>query len=77
MGEQALHRCLVKQKDDHTRSNCYRMVTRTDVIRFLLRHDEEFQGLFDSSLKELGLGTEVPISAYEEATALEVYQKYG
>eukprot|EP00013_Stygamoeba_regulata_P028216 CAMPEP_0177652176 /NCGR_PEP_ID=MMETSP0447-20121125/12969_1 /TAXON_ID=0 /ORGANISM="Stygamoeba regulata, Strain BSH-02190019" /LENGTH=304 /DNA_ID=CAMNT_0019155361 /DNA_START=64 /DNA_END=978 /DNA_ORIENTATION=- len=50
-----IHRVLVTAKDDFDRHEVYRVLSQTDVVRFLLRNASCLGGLLKTRVDELGL----------------------
>jgi len=78
--EKGLNSCLVRQIDDHTRKNCYRMITRTDVIKHLMDHENEFGKTFNMAIDELGFAFQAGkkdslVIGRDNEVALLLYQR--
>jgi len=83
MGEMGVHRCLVSQRDDIDRHHCWKMISRTDLIKFIVKHEKDFGALLNTFVDELGLGFETSFQSAPSKVltckptdvALSVYQK--
>jgi hypothetical protein len=84
MGDLGIHRCLVSQRDDSDRHHCWKMISRTDLVKYLLQHEKEFDKLLGMSVDEIGLGFETGFYSAPDKVlickptdiTLSIYQKY-
>jgi CBS-domain-containing membrane protein len=66
------HRALIPMKDENTFKNSYRMITQTDLVRFIQKHTDQLGTCINRRIEEMGLanplGTQVlSISTKDQA----------